>query len=211
MLNDALAGTIAFKHDSKFLGCSVSSGDTTLGSVALVCGIGLYRSLEVVSTSGCWYLWNVSGSCPLARLLTGGFRLLLLFAALYCPWLWSTRSLLCSLVALCFLCCLLAVSFLLALAPSLCSTSFSLSPSLAVALLLISGFSSQSFLVYLSLVSLLVYLVWPSFTLGGPGLSRRRSRSVMFISFLLIVLFWCISPTFSPHPWSRISCQCKYT
>ncbi|ETW85236.1 hypothetical protein HETIRDRAFT_101044 [Heterobasidion irregulare TC 32-1] len=40
-------GTIAFKHDSKFTGYIVSSGDTALGSVALVCGIGLYRSLEV--------------------------------------------------------------------------------------------------------------------------------------------------------------------
>ncbi|ETW85257.1 hypothetical protein HETIRDRAFT_448420 [Heterobasidion irregulare TC 32-1] len=47
-------GTIAFKHDSKFTGYIVSSGDTALGSVALVCGIGLYRSLEVASTSGCW-------------------------------------------------------------------------------------------------------------------------------------------------------------
>ena len=60
MLNDALAGTIAFKHDSKFTGYIVSSGDTALGSVALVCGIGLYRSLEVASTSGCWC---VSSTC----------------------------------------------------------------------------------------------------------------------------------------------------
>ena len=60
MLNDASAGTIAFKHDSKFTGCSVSSGDTTLESVALICGIGLYRSQEVASTSGCWC---VSSTC----------------------------------------------------------------------------------------------------------------------------------------------------
>ena len=54
MLNDASAGTIAFKHDSKSTGCVLSSGDTALESVALVCGIGLCRSLEVASTSGCW-------------------------------------------------------------------------------------------------------------------------------------------------------------
>ena len=83
----------------------------------------------------------------------------------------------------------LAVSFLFALACSLCLTRSSLSPSLAVALILVSGFASQSLLVYLSLVSLLVYLLWPFFMLDGPGLSRRRSRSLLLLSLSCLLFF----------------------
>ncbi|ETW85327.1 hypothetical protein HETIRDRAFT_414361 [Heterobasidion irregulare TC 32-1] len=159
-----IAGTIAFKHDSKFNSYVVSSGDTALGSVALVCGIGLYRSLEVASTSGC------------------------------CCVLLALRCLLWSLCVLTSLCSLIAVSFfLLALACSLCLTWSLLSPSLAVALLLVSGFSSQSLLVYLSLVSLLVNLLCPFFMLGGPSLSLRPSRSLLLLSLSCLFPFSGIS------------------
>ena len=220
MLNGAFAGTIAFKHDSKFTGRVVSSGDTTLGSVALVCGIGLYRSLEVASMSGCWC---VSLTClgsvlpvllvvflflPLVVLVS--YHYLLRFDVLGCSllasrcllwypmfpvhsvsssllavsWIWCARSVLLAPRSPLYPCSVFSpgcVFFLLTLSFSLCLSWFSLSP-LAVALLLVSGFSSQSLLVYLSLVSLLVYLVWPSFILGGPGLSRRRSRPLSCLS-----------------------------
>ena len=227
MLNDALAGTIAFKHDSKFTGYIVSSGDTALGSVALVCGIGLYRSLEVASTSGCWC---VSRSCPGSVLLVFlvvflflplvvlvSYYYLLRFDVLGCGLL-ALRCLLCSLSVLVSLCSLLnlvcslcltcsslssssslcvlsagCVFFLLALGSSLCLTWFSLSASLAVALLLVSVFSSQSLLVYLSLVSLLVNLLCPFFMLDGPGLSRRRSRSLLPLFLPCLLLFSGVS------------------
>ena len=138
----------------------------------MVYGIGLYRSLEVASTSGCWC---VSSTClgsvllvllvlllflPLVVLVS--YYYLLRFDVLGCVLL-APRYLLWSLCVLASLCSPSCVFFLLALGCSLCLTWSSLSPSLAVALLLVSGFSSQSLLVYLSLVSLLVYLVWPFF------------------------------------------------
>ena len=194
MLNAASAGTIAFKRDSKFTGCVVSSGDTTLGSVALVCGIGLYRSLEVASTSGCWC---VSSTClgsvllvllvlllflPLVVLVS--YHYLLRFEILGCVLL-APRCLLWSLCVLVFLCCLLAVS-------CFCSLWLSRSVQLGPRCLLLSLWlcsSSQSLLVYLSLVSLLVYLLWPFFMLDGPGLSRRRSRSILLLSLSCLLFF----------------------
>ena len=151
-------------------------------------------------------------ACLLSLVVLVSYHYLLRFSVLSCVLL-ALRCLLWSLCVLTSLCSLIAVSFfLLALAPSLCSTWSSLSPSLAVALLLVSGFSSQYLLVYLSLVSLLVNLLCPFFMLGGPGLSLRPSRvSLASLTFLLISLFWYIWATFSAHPWSRISCQCKYT
>ena len=199
MLNDAQAGTIAFKHDSKFTGGVVSSGDTALGSVALVCGFALYHSLEVASTSGCWC---VSRTClglvllvlllfvPLVVLVS--YHYLLRFDVLGCVLL-APRCLLWSLCVLASLCSPSCVFFLLALACSLCLTWFSLSASLAVALLLVSSFSSQSLLVYLSLVSLLVYLLLPFFMLGGPGLSRRQSRSLLPLSLSYLWFFSGVS------------------
>ena len=100
-------------------------------------------------------------------------------------WIWCARSVFLVPRSPLYLCSVFSpgcVFFLLALSFfSLFLSWSSLSP-LAVALLLVSGFSSQSLLVYLSLVSLLVYLVWPFFTLGGSGLSRRRSRSLLLLS-----------------------------
>ena len=196
MLNAASAGTIAFKRDSKFTGCVVSSGDTTLGSVALVCGFGLYRSLEVASTSGCWCVSSTClGSVLLVLLVVSLFLPLVVLVSYY--YLLRFDVLGCGLLALCCVLCSLwapvSLCSLLDLAGWLCltcSSSSSLcllswpclfsarSGFLAVFDLVLALFlslwlcsSCQSLLVDLSLVTLLVYLLWPFFMLGGHGLS----------------------------------------
>ena len=197
MLNAASAGTIAFKRDSKFTGCVVSSGDTTLGSVALVCGIGLYRSLEVASTSGCWC---VSSTC-LGSVLLVLLVLLLVFSLVV--------VVCCTLLSLAVVFSLLAVFsarsasspgcvFFLPLAFWLCSTWSSLSP-LAVALLLVSGFSFQSLLVYLSLVFARLFSLSFLHARRPWSISATFTISLASLTFLLIVLLWYILATLSAH------------
>ena len=194
MLNDASAGTIAFKHDSKFTGRVISFGDTALGSVALVCGIGLYRSLEVASTSGCWC---VSQTCLGLVLLV----LLLVFSLVV--------VVCCALLSLAVVFSLLAVFsarsasspgcvFFLPLAFWLCSTWSSLSP-LAVALLLVSGFSFQSLLVYLSLVFARLFSLSFLHARRPWSISATFTISLASLTFLLIVLLWYILATLSAH------------
>ena len=131
-------------------------------------------------------------ACLLSLVVLVSYHYFLRFSVLSCVLL-ALRCLLWSLCVLTSLCSLIAVSFfLLALACSLCLTWSSLSP-LAVALLLVSGFSSQYLLVYLSLVSLLVYLLCPFFMLDGPGLSRRCSRSLLPLFLPCLLLFSGVS------------------
>ncbi|ETW85240.1 hypothetical protein HETIRDRAFT_168518 [Heterobasidion irregulare TC 32-1] len=240
-----LIGTIAFKHDSKFTGRVVSSGDTALGSVALVCGIGLYRSLEVASMFGCWC---VSSTClgsvlpvllilllflPLVVLVS--YHYLLRFDVLGCGLLalccvvcslWVPVSL-CSLFDLaCLLClacsfssspCLLSwpsLFLLIAVACFLCFTWSSLSPFLAVALILVSDVSCQSLLVsvfvlaYLNLIFLLVYLVLAVIHSRWPwSISATLSISLASLRFLSLSFgsSWRPSqPILVPHRQTRL-------
>ncbi|ETW85284.1 hypothetical protein HETIRDRAFT_309468 [Heterobasidion irregulare TC 32-1] len=231
-----LIGTIAFKHDSNFTGRVVSSGDTALGSVALVCGIGLYRSLEVASMSGCWCVSSTCLGSVLPALLVlllflslvvlVSYHYLLRFDVLGCGLLalccvvcslWVPVSL-CPLFDLaCLLCltcsfssspCLLSwpsLFLLIAVACFLCFTWSSLSPLLAVALILVSDVSCQSLLVsvfvlaYLNLIFLLVYLVLAVIHSRWPwSVSATLSISLGSLRFLSIS-FWFILATLSAH------------
>ena len=215
MLNDAFAGTIAFKHDSKFTGCPVSSGDTTLESVALVCGIGLYHSLEVASTSGCWC---VSSTCPGSVLLVllvlllflplvvlVSYYYLLRFDVLGCGLL-APRCLLWSLYVPWSLCVLASLGCLLDLVCSLCLTCSSLSSlSLLCLLSWLCLFSAHSGFLALFVLVLVVSFSRCGFALGFWLLISIFARLFQscFLARLSCLAFlharrpWSISATFS--------------
>ena len=214
MLNAASAGTIAFKRDSKFTGCVVSSGDTTLGSVALVCGIGLYRSLEVASTSGCWCVSSTClGSVFLVLLVLLLFPPLVVLVSCYYSLCFDVLG--CGLLASCYLlwslyvpwslCILVSLGCLLDLVCSLCLTCSSLSSlSLLCLLSWLCFFSTHSVFLALSVLVLAVSSrcgfalgLWLLISIFARLSQSRLLARLSCLAFLHTRRPWSISATVS--------------